>query len=67
MVSGSLDPKSFAAKSEKKISPREETGMLNYLCTKLAKKLYLVNYFVHCKEIVSICGLLLSFTTQTET
>lgn len=66
MVCGSLDPKSSAVKSEKNISHRQETVILSYLCTKLAKKLFLVNYFLPCKEIMNIWGLLLSFTIETE-
>lgn len=66
MVCGSLDPKSSAAKSEKKISHREETVILSYLCTKFAKKLFLVNYFLPRKEIMNIWGLLLNFTIETE-
>lgn len=66
MVSGSLDPKSSGANSEKKkVSLREKIVILS-LRTKFAKKLYLVNYFLSRKEIVNIWGLLLCFITETE-
>lgn len=56
IVSGSLDLKSSAAKGETSISPREETVILDCLCKKLANKLYLLKYFLPCRETVNIWG-----------